>query len=74
VRASFNMLLPAIMVGNKKENLGGTYGCLNAYIKDFAVWHLRGSQGSTGLHYRIRQGSTTVTRRLKKLWNTITTN
>jgi hypothetical protein len=39
VRASFNTLLPAIMVGNKKGTLGGAYECLNAYIKEFAVWH-----------------------------------
>jgi uncharacterized protein YneF (UPF0154 family) len=32
------------------------------------------SQGSTGLRYRIWQGTTTVTGRLKKLWNTITTD
>jgi hypothetical protein len=74
VRASFNTLLPAIMVGNKNKTLGGAYECLNAYINEFAVWHPRGSQGSTGLRYRIRQGNTTVTGRLKKLRNTITTN
>jgi hypothetical protein len=74
VRASFNTLLPAIMVGNKKETLGGAYECLNTYIKEFDVWYPRGSQGSTGLRYRIRQGTTTVTGRLKKLWNKITTN
>jgi hypothetical protein len=62
------------MVGNKNETLGGAYVCLNAYNKDFAVWHLRGSQGSTGLHYRILQGTKTVAGRLKKLRNTITTN
>jgi hypothetical protein len=39
VRASFNTFLPSIMVGNKKESLGGAYECLNAYIKEFAVWH-----------------------------------
>jgi hypothetical protein len=73
VRASFNMLLLSIMVGNKKETLGGAYKCVHAYIKEFAVWHPRGYQGSTGLHYRIRQGTATVTGRLKKLWNTIIT-
>jgi hypothetical protein len=62
------------MVGNKKETLGGAYECLNAYINEFAVWHPRGSQGSTGLRYRIRQGTTTVTGRLKKIRNTITTD
>jgi hypothetical protein len=61
------------MVGNKKETLGGAYECLNAYIKEFAVWYPRGSQGSTGLRYRIRQGTTTVTGHLKNLRNTITT-
>jgi hypothetical protein len=74
VRASFNMLLPAIMVGNKKETLGGAYECLNAYIKESAVWHPRGSQVSTGLRYRIHQGTSTVTGHLKNLQNMITTD
>jgi hypothetical protein len=43
-------------------------------MKEFAVWHLRGSQGSTGLRYRIRQGTTTATGRLKKLRNMFTTD
>jgi hypothetical protein len=74
VGASFNTFIPSIMVGNKKETLGGAYECLNVYINDFDVWHPRGSQGSTGLRYRIRQGTTTVTGRLEKLRNTITTD
>jgi hypothetical protein len=74
VRASFNTLLRSIMVGNKKETLGGAYECLNTYINEFAVWHPRGSQGSTGLRYRIQQGTTTVSGRLKKLRNMITTD
>jgi hypothetical protein len=37
VRALFNTLLSSIMVGNKKETLGGAYEFLNAYINEFAV-------------------------------------
>jgi hypothetical protein len=71
VKASFNTLLPVIMVGNKKETLGGAYECLNADIKEFAVCHPRGSQGSTGLRYRMYYN---CNRTPKKLRNTITTD
>jgi hypothetical protein len=37
IRASFNTVLPSIIVGNKRETKGGAYECLIGYIKDFTI-------------------------------------
>jgi hypothetical protein len=74
IRASFNTVLPYFLVGNKRETAGGAYECMVVYIKDFTIWHPRGAQGSSGLRSRIREGTKTVTGRLKKLHSTLTTD
>jgi hypothetical protein len=42
------------------------------YSKYFTIWHPRGAQGSSGLRSRIREGTKTVTGRLKRLRSTLT--
>jgi uncharacterized protein YneF (UPF0154 family) len=72
--ASFSTVLPSILVGNKKETLGGAYECLISCAKSYDVWHPVGPQGSSGLRVRIRDGSKLVTARLKSLRDTLTSN
>jgi hypothetical protein len=67
-------VLPSILVGNKRETTGGAYECLIVYIKDFTIWHPCRAQGSSGLRSRIREGTKTVTGRLKKCCSTLTTD
>ena len=65
--------MTSILVGNKKETTGGAYECLFGYIKDYSIWNTHGAQGSSGLRIRIWKGTATVTGRLKRLRNTLTT-
>ena len=71
---SFSIVLNFILVGNKKETTGGAHECLVGYIKDYSIWHPRGDQGSSGLRTRILEGTATVTGRLKRISNTLTTD
>ena len=50
------------------------YECLVGYIKDYSIWHPRGAQGSSVLRTIIREGTATVTGRLKWLRNNLNTN
>jgi hypothetical protein len=72
IRASFSTTLPSILVGNKKETMGGDFECLIGYLKDYIVWHPRGTKASSGLKTRIRDGVKTVLSRLQKLRNAVT--
>ena len=42
------------------------------YIKDYSIWHPRGSQVSSGLRTRIWEVTTTVTRCIKRFSNALT--
>jgi hypothetical protein len=74
IQASFNTLIPSILIENKRETTEGAYECLIGYIKDFTIWHPHGAQCSSGLRSRIHEGTKTVTGRLKKLRSTLTTD
>ena len=63
----------SILVVNKKETTGGAYECLVGYIKDYFIWHTRGSQGYSGLRTIIWEGTATVTGHLRRLRNTFPT-
>ena len=52
----------------------GSYEFLVVYVRDCSIWHPHGSQGSSRLKEIIREGTSTVTRRLKRLRNTLTTD
>jgi hypothetical protein len=41
IRASFSTSLNSILVGNKKETMGGALEFLIGYLKDYTVWHPR---------------------------------
>jgi uncharacterized protein YneF (UPF0154 family) len=71
IRASFSTNLPSILVGNKKETMGGAFECLIGYLKDYTVWHPRGTNASSGLRTRIRDGVKTVMGQLQKLRNAV---
>ena len=43
-------------------------------MKDYSIWHPRGAQGSSGPIARILEGTSTVTRRPKRLNNALTTD
>jgi hypothetical protein len=72
IRASFSTSLPSILVGNKKETMGGAFECLIGYIKYYTVWHPRGTKASSGLKTRIHDGVKTVMGHLQKLCNAVT--
>jgi hypothetical protein len=60
IRDSFDMVLPSILVGNKKETNGGAYECLVGYTNHFTIWYPRGAQCSSGLRARIQEGTKTI--------------
>jgi hypothetical protein len=74
ITASVSTVLPSILVGNMKEVTGGAYECLIGYLKNYSVWSPRGTEGSSGLRARIRDGVKTVAGRVKKLRATVTTD
>ena len=74
IRDLFSNVLPSILVGNKKDITGGAYECLVGYIKHYSIWHPRGAQLSSDLRTIIWEGTTTVTRRLKRIRNALTTD
>ena len=43
-------------------------------MKDYSIWHSRGARGSSGPITRILEGTSTVTRRPKRLNNALTTD
>jgi hypothetical protein len=72
IRASLSTTLPSILVGNEKETMGGAFECLIGYLKDYTVWHPRGTKASSGLKTRVRDGVKTVMGRLQNLRNAVT--
>ena len=56
----FSTMLPSILVGNKKETMGGAFECMLGYLKDYAVWNPCGTKALSGLKNRIRDGVKTV--------------
>jgi archaellum component FlaC len=60
IRDSFSTTVPSILVGNKKETMSGAFECLIGYLKDYTVWHPRGTKASSGIKTRIRDGVKTV--------------
>ena len=74
IRDSFSTVLLSILVGNKKERTDGAYEFLVGYIKDYYIWHPCGAQGYSGPRKIIREGTATVTGRLKRLRNTLNTD
>lgn len=67
VLASFETILPSILVGGKRatEQGGGTYDWLKGYLKTYAVWKPRGM--STGVGKQITEGVRNVTSRAETL-------
>jgi hypothetical protein len=51
--------------------MGGAFECLIGYLKDFTVWHPRGTNASSGLKTQIRDGVNTVMGRIQKLRNAV---
>ena len=74
IRNSFINVLPYILVVNKEETTGGAYECLVGYVKDYYIWHPRGSHGTSGIRAIIQEDTKTVTGQPKRLMNTLTTD
>jgi hypothetical protein len=60
IRASFSATLPSVLVGNKKETMGGAFECPIGYLKYYTVWHPRRTKASSRLKTRIRDGVKTI--------------
>ena len=60
IRASFGNTLPSVLVGNKKDTMGGSFKYLIVYLKDYTVWHPRGTKASSRIKTQICDGINTV--------------
>jgi hypothetical protein len=47
------MILPSILVGNKKEGTGGTFDWLKSYLKEYSLWDPAGNK--SGVSSRIKE-------------------
>ena len=52
--------------------MGSVFEYMIGYIKDYTVWHPRGTKSSSGLKTRIRDGEKTVMGQIQKLTNIVT--